>query len=134
MTGINPLDFSKLADLGVSQGTTDRYQGQWEEFVRFSQISELRAPVEEDFELYFKKRRAEGLSGNTLGPLHSALSSMMTHFYNKSLSVSLQFLLNHLLVNLRSVCVVYTSSICIDSSTHHHELLSLSFIIAKILH
>ena len=89
MTGINPLDFSKLADLGVSQGTRDRYQGQWEEFVAFSQISELRAPVEEDFELYFKQRRAEGLSGNTLGPLHSALSSMMTHFYNKSLTVSL---------------------------------------------
>ena len=99
MTGINPLDFSKLADLGVSQGTRDRYQGQWEEFVAFSQISELRAPVEEDFELYFKQRRAEGLSGNTLGPLHSALSSMMTHFYNKSLSVSLQFSLNFLMVS-----------------------------------
>lgn len=89
MTGINPLDFSKLDDLGVSQGTRDRYQGQWEEFVAFSQISELRAPVEEDFELYFKNRREEGLSGNTLGSLHSALSSMMTHFYNKSLTVSL---------------------------------------------
>ena len=103
MTGINPLDFSKLADLGVSQGTTERYQGQWEDFVRFSQISELRAPVEEDFELYFKKRRAEGLSGNTLGPLHSALSSMLTHFYNKSLSVSLQPFHELLVKNLTAI-------------------------------
>ena len=85
MTGINPLDFSKLADIGVSKGTRDRYQVQWEEFITFSQISELRPPVEEDFELYFKKRRADGLSATTLGSLHSALSSMMTHFYNKSL-------------------------------------------------
>ena len=104
MTGINPLDFSKLGDMGVSQGTMDRYQGQWEEFVTFSQISELKAPVEEDFELFFKKRRADGLSGATLGPLHSALSSMMTHFYNKNLSVSLQFSLNFLMVSKKKYC------------------------------
>ena len=106
MTGINPLDFSKLADIGVSQGTRDRYQVQWEEFVKFSQISELRAPVEEDFELYFKKRRADGLSGGTLGPLLSALSSMMTHFYNKSLSVSLQFSLNFLIVSKKITVIL----------------------------
>ena len=72
---INPLEIDQYAKL-LSEETFGTYARKWRSFVTEKKIEIGKEPTKEDFHSYFEERREDGLCGNTIRSLYSALNKM----------------------------------------------------------
>ena len=81
---VDPAQFSTLKDL-LLEKTYKKYRVYWVDYIESAGLSPTNPPTEENLMAFLRKRRSEGLCGNSLTTLVSGLNTFHLNIYGTEL-------------------------------------------------